>query len=66
MGKKLTVTAVVLYMLVAHVGGHFLKIHWIHIFNSFMLVAILHNILEWKYDWINEEEEDNDQSTDNR
>ncbi len=57
MGKKFTITAVVLYMLVAHVGGYFLKIHWIHIFNSFMLACILHNLLEWKFDWVVEGEQ---------
>ncbi len=55
MGKKLSIIAVVLYMLLAHVSGHFLEVHWIHVFNSFILVCILHNLLEWKYDWVEEE-----------
>ena len=63
-GKKLTVTAIVLYLLVAHIGGHFLKVHWIHVFNSFMLVCILHNILEWKYDWIEQEEIEEENNAD--
>lgn len=58
MGKKLSVIAVVLYMLLAHIGGHFLQVHWIHIFNSLILVCILNNILEWKYDWVEETEEE--------
>ncbi len=62
-GKKLSITAVILYMLVSHVCEYFLKVHWIHIFNSFMLVCILHNLLEWKYDWIDQTEEgENDES----
>ena len=59
MGKKLSVTAVVLYMLMANIGGYFLEIHWIHIFNSFMLVCILHNLLDWKFDWVEQSEEEN-------
>ncbi len=67
MGKKLNVMAVVLYMLVAHICGNFLEVHWIHVFNSFMLVCILHNLLDWKFDWVEEsEEENNDQQIDNR
>ncbi len=65
MGKKLSVTAVVLYMLIAHIGGHYLKVHWIHIFNSFILVCILHNLLEWKYDWVGQEEEENHDENNN-
>ena len=60
MGKKLTIIGVVLYTIIAHIFGKFLDIHWIHIFNSFILVSILHNILEWKYDWVEESEEEND------
>lgn len=56
MGKKLTIIGVVLYTIIAYIFGKFMDIHWIHIFNSFMLVSILHNILEWKYDWVNKEE----------
>jgi len=59
MGKKLSIGAVVLYMLVAHIGEYFLKVHWIHIFNSFILVCILHNLLDWKFDWVDQGEEDN-------
>ena len=58
MGKKLSIGAVVLYMLLAHIFGKFIDIHWIHVFNSFMLVCILHNLLEWKFDCTNQEEEE--------
>ena len=61
MGKKLTITAVILYMIVAHISGAYLKIHWIHVFNSFMLACILYNILEWKFDWAEENEEENNE-----
>ena len=62
MGKKLTIIGVVLYTIIAYIFAKFADIHWIHVFNSFMLVSILHNILEWKYDWIEQEEneEEND------
>ena len=59
MGKKLTIIGVVLYIIIAHIFAKFGDIHWIHFFNSFMLVSILHNILEWKYDWVEESEEEN-------
>ena len=65
MGKKLSLIAVILYMLLAHIGGHFLKIHWIHIFNSFMLFCILHNLLEWKFDCMIEEENEKDEEENN-
>ncbi len=65
MGKKLSVTAVVLYMLLAHIGGHFLKVHWIHVFNSFMLFCILHNLLEWKFDCGDQEESEEENNDEN-
>ncbi len=64
MGKKISVTVVILYMLLAQIGGHYLKVHWIHVFNSFILVCILHNLLEWKFDcMIDQGEEDNANET---
>ncbi len=64
MGKKITIIGIVLYTIIAHIFAKFVDIHWIHVFNSFMLVTILHNILEWKYDWVEESEEENVQRLD--
>ncbi len=58
MGKKLTIIGVVLFTVIAHICGKIIDVHWIHVFNSFMLVSILHNILEWKCDLIEEEKEE--------
>lgn len=65
LGKKLTILGVVLYTIVAHICGKIIDVHWIHVFNSFMLFCILHNILQWKYDWVSEEENNADEATNN-
>ncbi len=56
-GKGLSVFTIVIYTVLANIIGSYLKIHWIHVFNSLILVSILYHILEWKYSWISEEEE---------
>jgi len=52
--KKLHLTAIILYTIVAVVISKFTQIHFIHIFNGLMLSSILYNLLDWKY-----EEEEN-------
>ena len=48
--KKLHLTAIILYTIVASIIAHFTKIHFIHIFNAFMLSGIFYNLLDWKYE----------------
>ena len=64
MGKKLTIIGIVLYTVIAHICAKFIDVHWIHVLNTFLLASILHNILEWKYDWVSEEE-NNDENDNN-
>jgi len=64
LGKKLTIFGVVLYTIVASIIAKFIDIHPIHVLNTLLLASILHNILEWKYDWVNEEE-NNDENDNN-
>ena len=47
--KKLHLTAIILYTIVAVVISKFTQIHFIHIFNGLMLSSILYNLLDWKY-----------------
>ncbi len=58
-GKSLSVLTVVAYTILAHIGATITKINWIHVFNSLILVSILYHLLEWKYSWVDQEEEEN-------
>lgn len=67
-GKPLSVLTIVVYTVLAHIGGAYLEVHWIHVFNSLILVNILYHLLEWKYAWVGvgeEEEENGDETTNN-
>lgn len=55
-GKSLSILSIIVYTILAHIGATILKIHWFHVFNGLMLVSILYHILEWKYSWVDEEE----------
>jgi len=61
MGKSLSVLTIVVYTILAHIGGAYLKVNWIHVFNSLILVSILYHLLEWKYDCVDQEEEENNE-----
>ncbi len=58
--KKLQLMTFVIYSIIASIGSKILDIHWIHILNALILSAILYHILEWKYNWVEEGEENND------
>ena len=57
--KKLHLIIFVVYSIMASVGSKILDIHWIHLLNVLILFSILYHLLEWKYDWIEESEEEN-------
>ena len=59
-GKPLSVLTIVVYTVLAYIGGAYLKVDWIHVFNSLILISILYHLLEWKYSWVGEEEENNE------
>ena len=46
---------VIIYGIISTFGSKLLNIHWIHILNGLMLSAILYHLLDWKYNY---EEED--------
>jgi len=56
LGKKTYLMGIVIYTIIASILSPILKIEWIYIFNTLILSAILYHILEWKYDWVEEEE----------
>ena len=58
--KKLQLTTIIVYAIIASIASKFLDIHWIHLLNSLILSAILYHLLEWKYSCISEEEENNE------
>ncbi len=58
--KKLHFTTFIIYSIIASIGSKFLNVHWIHILNALILSNILFHILEWKYDWTEQEEESED------
>ncbi len=60
MGKKLSILTFVGYTVIAHIFGTIIEIHWIHILSLLILINILYHLLEWKYDWVEESEEEND------
>lgn len=64
-GKGLSIITIVVYTILAHIGGVFIDVNWIHVFNSLILVSILYHILEWKYAWVSEEENNADETMDN-
>ena len=47
----------IIYSIIAGIVSKYLNVHWIHVLNALILSAILYQILEWRYDWV---EEDND------
>ena len=55
LGRKIYLMGIVMYTIIASILSPILKIEWIHIFNALILSAILFHILEWKYDWVEEE-----------
>ena len=52
--KKLHLITFVVYSIMASIGSKFLNIPWIHLLNALILSAILYHLLEWKYDWVEE------------
>ncbi len=54
--RKLHLIGIIFYSIIAGIASKFLNIHWIHLLNGLMLSAILYHILEWKYDWIEDGE----------
>ena len=58
--KKLNVLYIVCYTILAHVFSTILKTHWLNTFNTLILVAILYHILEWKYEWVDREGDNNE------
>ena len=52
--KKLHIMAIIIYTIGAFIIGQLTKIHFIHIFNAFMLSGILYNLLDWRYGEIDE------------
>ncbi len=58
--KKLHLTTFIIYSIIASIGSKLLNVHFIHILNALILSAILYHLLEWKYDWVEQEEENNE------
>ena len=56
--KKLQLMTFVIYSIMASIGSKILDIHWIHLLNALVLSNILFHILEWKYDWTDEGDND--------
>lgn len=54
--KKIHLLAIIIYTIVSYFIQNLVQIHWIHIFNSLMLSSILYNLLDFKF---NCEEGDN-------
>ena len=64
-GKKLSILTVIVYVIFAHIGGTILNVHWLHVFSAITLLNILYHLLEWKYEWIGQEEEENHDENNN-
>ena len=58
--KKSQFIYFIIYSMLASIGSKFLDVHWIHLLNALILSAILYHILEWKYDWVDKEGENNE------
>jgi len=47
--QKIHLIGIILYTFIANFSAKFFDIHWIHIFNGFMLSSILYNLLDFKF-----------------
>lgn len=63
--KKLHLITLVIYSIMASIGSKIFDIHWIHVLNALILSAILYHLLQWKYDWVEEEENNADETINN-
>lgn len=57
LGKGLTILTVVIYSVIANLGAVVMEVHWLHVFNALMIVNVLHQILTWKHDLQEEDDE---------